>query len=198
MHAKNYFPFKKGHMILFYFTVDRETNEFTAYSPLFIGTKNQDYRESLLELAKAEGYDVIPCKFGLNGVVRKSIMVPCTEEDQYLSPSEQIRRAIQFASGEIRAQREALMCGRCFIPAEKGMWKRCQYSVPVKKPDGTITRVRKNCDGTGKGDQCPFAAFKSTSTIIPFSELEQECETGEAVPYDIVADVSPYEDERFK
>lgn len=194
MAKKTYFPVKKGKAILYYFTIDNETGEFTAYYAMRIDGDN-----TLLELAEYMGYDICYVSLGTSPIKHKSVMVPCctSPEGTRLSNRQQARRAMQFAKGDINDQRIEMANTRCLIPAEKGVWKRCPYSELVNT-DGTSNRERKCCDGTGAGDACPFAKFKQASSVVPLSELDVENEAGEREPYEIASPVSPYESTRYE
>lgn len=194
MAKKTYFPVRKGKAILYYFTVDKETGEFTAYYAMRIDDDN-----SLLELAEYMGYDVCYVRLGTSPIKHRSVMVPCctSPEDTRLSNMQQGRRAMQFAKGDIRDQRNEIANTHCLLPAEKGVWKRCPYSDLVNI-DGTINRNHKCCDGRGADDACPFAKFKPASSVVPMSELYSENEDGEREPYEIASPVSPYESTRYE
>ncbi len=174
--SKKYYPGKVGKIVLYYFTKNEKNGEFIAYSPMPI-TDN-----SVQELAKIKGYDIAWVKLGVSPIKFPAIMVPCNEHDS--EPRKQIRMAMKLSALEIREQSDKLKDTRCLIPAKKGLWKRCPNA--------------KSCDGTGKGDACPYVKFKRGNTFIPFSELERENEDGESEPFDVISTVSPEEDVRYK
>ena len=190
MAKKTYYPGKKGQATLYYFTVDQDTQKFTAYAPTRI-----DDDKSLLDLAKLKGYDIRNVKLGTSPIKHRSVMVPCdtAADGTLLSPKEQIRRAMQYTQYDILDQQKEYRNTRCLIPAEKGLWKRCPYS------DGTVTDEKHRCcDGTGVGDACPYSNFKKASTMVPFSELDTENDSGEHEPYEIASPISPDESTRYE
>jgi len=174
--TKKYYPGKVGEIVLYYFTKDEDTGEFIAYYPMPITD------DSVQELAKIKGYDEAWVKLGVSPVRFPAIMVPCNHRDS--DPKKQIRMAMKLSSLEIREQADKIKNAHCLVPAKKGLWKRCPNA--------------KNCDGSGKGDACPYVKYKRGSTFVPFSELERENEDGESEPFDVISTVSPEEDARYK
>ncbi len=189
MAKKTYYPGKKGQAILYYFTVDQDTEELTAYAPVRIDSDN-----SLVDLAKIKGYDIRNVKLGASPIKHRSVMVPCdtAADGTLLSPKEQIRRAMQYTQYDILDQQKEYRNTRCLIPAEKGLWKRCPYSDSV-----STNEKHRCCDGTGVGDACPYSNFKKASTMVPFSELDTENDSGEREPYEIASPISPDESTRY-
>ena len=190
MAKKTYYPGKKGQATLYYFTVDQNTQKFTAYAPTRI-----DDDQSLLEMAKLKGYDIRNVKLGTSPIKHRSVMVPCdtTADGTRLSPKEQIRRAMQYTQYDILDQQKEYRNTRCLIPAEKGLWKRCPYS-----DSASTNEKHRCCDGTGAGDACPYSNFKKASTMVPFSELETKNDSGAHEPYEIASPISPDESTRYE
>lgn len=193
MAKKTYYPGKKGQAILYYFTVDQGTEEIIAYAPVRIDDDN-----SLLDLAKLNGYDIRNVKLGTSPIRHRSVMVPCdiAADGSHLSPTQQIRKAMQYTRCDILDQQKEYRNTRCLIPAEKGLWKHCPYSDGITTNENT-NRKHRCCYGTGVGDACPYAKFKKASTMIPFSELDTENDSGEREPYEIASPISPDESTRY-
>lgn len=59
MAKKTFLQGKKGQAILYYFTVEEDTKEFTAYAPVRIDGDN-----SLLDLARINVYDIRNVRIG--------------------------------------------------------------------------------------------------------------------------------------
>lgn len=190
MAKKTFLQGKKGQAILYYFTVEEDTKEFTAYAPVRIDGDN-----SLLDLARINVYDIRNVRIGTSPIKHRSVMVPCdtAADGTRLSPQEQIRKAMQYTQYDILDQQKEYRNTRCLIPAKKGLWKRCPYS-----DSASTNEKHRCCDGTGVGDACPYSNFKKASTMVPFSELDTENDSGEHEPYEIASPISPDESTRYE
>lgn len=189
--------------LLKHIRVNEKTGAKTYYYPMPV--ENTPENQAFIGSMRALGYEVGWTRLGFE--VIHAILVPCKNHFKdksgctvYVDTPESEQRHIynEMIQEAMAEQNRKLHDGRCWF-FKDGLRHRCQYRKKNPSYDPNHPHDPKSNPKTMRVrcEECPYERFKNAHDEALFSELEQEDDCGEKIPFEGSAVYDTYSFESY-